>query len=606
MTLPLNETMSCFFSLVLIFVFIEIGLKITIKCFKYKIKTPLYMGLSWIGVSQFWMSSFLNPFLILTNLSIDGLSAEMYYFVNFSLISLTLFLYTTAITNYVLEKYQRYLQLFILALVLPFQILKFYFLRTNPSFLIQKPEPNMVIYSTFTSVYLLIFILYFVIFGYILSILSFKSLIKETRFKGKLLFIAFSLFLIGAIMDTLEMGLLLDFIDRLILIFSVIFFYYGFIIPNDITERMIAEKLIRESEKRFRSTFEQAAVGMAHVALEGPFLRVNKKFCEIIGSSTKELLSKSIHDLNLTEQPLEKDLMFQKLKQNKISLYDTEKKYIKQDGTFSWIKITASNLLDSKKRIKYFIFVIQDISDKKKAEEQLELSEKNFRDAYNNAELYKDIFVHDISNILQNIWSADDLLNFYKEKSDESDVKSLINIINIQVIRGAMLISNIRNLSKLERGNIEKKQINIINVLKDAIEFIESTFKQFNLKIEIEYKEFVLNTDANDLLLEIFNNILINAIRHNKNECSEILINVFSENNYIKIQFIDNGVGVDDSRKEIIFQREKSEIHKNNTGLGLSVTKKIIESYKGRIWVEDRVFGDYSKGSMFIITLPKT
>ena len=103
---------------------------------------------------------------------------------------------------------------------------------------------------------------------------------------------------------------------------------------------------------------------------------------------------------------------------------------------------------------------------------------------------------------------------------------------------------------------------------------------------------------------------MVNSIRHNQHDNVEIIIKIskLEENgiNYYKMEFIDNGIGIQDNRKKEIFFRGPSERMKRyGTGLGLSLVNKIIETYKGKIWVEDRVKGDYSKGSNFIILIPE-
>ena len=109
---------------------------------------------------------------------------------------------------------------------------------------------------------------------------------------------------------------------------------------------------------------------------------------------------------------------------------------------------------------------------------------------------------------------------------------------------------------------------------------------------------------------EAFDNLLNNAIKYNSNENVEISIRIskilMEEINYIKMEFIDNGIGVTDERKNLIFKRYERE-HKGGKGMGvgLSLIKKIIKKYHGKIWVEDKVIGDYSKGSNFIILIPE-
>ena len=74
----------------------------------------------------------------------------------------------------------------------------------------------------------------------------------------------------------------------------------------------------------------------------------------------------------------------------------------------------------------------------------------------------------------------------------------------------------------------------------------------------------------------------------------------------MKLEFIDNGIGIDDVRKDSIFQREAlKDSGPLGQGLGLSLVKKIIDTFKGQIWVEDKVKGDYSQGSKFILLIPE-
>ena len=115
---------------------------------------------------------------------------------------------------------------------------------------------------------------------------------------------------------------------------------------------------------------------------------------------------------------------------------------------------------------------------------------------------------------------------------------------------------------------------------------------------------------ANELLLDVFENILINATRYNENPIIEIIIKIskikIDDARFLKIEFIDNGIGVTDAKKKIIFRNGfKKEKQSKGMGLGLSLVKKIIDSYKGQIWVEDKSKGDFTKGSNFIILIPE-
>ena len=241
----------------------------------------------------------------------------------------------------------------------------------------------------------------------------------------------------------------------------------------------------------------------------------------------------------------------------------------------------------------------------------LENSEEKFRKTLNRANFYKDLFTHDMSNILQNLLSSVELCDKYLEKQE--DLPLLIQIFIIikkQIQRGANLISNVRKLSQLEDIKTSIKEINLIKILKDSIKFVKRSYIQQDLNIASDFPDKQILIKGNNLVYDVFDNILNNAIIHNENSTIEISIKIseiIRENqNYVKIEFIDNGVGIEDDWKKIIFLRGFKEIKNlSPMGLGLSLVKKIIKSINGEIWVQDKIIGDYSKGSNFTILIPE-
>jgi PAS domain S-box-containing protein len=140
---------------------------------------------------------------------------------------------------------------------------------------------------------------------------------------------------------------------------------------RDFTDRKEAQERLRQSEERFRATFEQAAVGIAHVAPNGRWLRVNQKLCEIVGYTHEELLEKTFQDITHPDD-LDKDLQqARRLLAGEIETYSMEKRYLKKDGSVVWINLTSSLVRDSSGEPEYFIAVIEDISERKEAEENL-------------------------------------------------------------------------------------------------------------------------------------------------------------------------------------------------------------------------------------------
>lgn len=138
---------------------------------------------------------------------------------------------------------------------------------------------------------------------------------------------------------------------------------------KELQERKLTENALKESEEQFRSTFEQAAVGIAHVDLSGQFLQVNHKFCEILGYTRKEMLGMSFHEITHPDD-LAYDLEnLQKLISGEIALYSREKRYIKKDGRLLWGNLTLSLVRGPSGTPKYFIPVLEEITARKKLEE---------------------------------------------------------------------------------------------------------------------------------------------------------------------------------------------------------------------------------------------
>ena len=141
---------------------------------------------------------------------------------------------------------------------------------------------------------------------------------------------------------------------------------------SDITDRKEIEAALRESERRFRSSFENAAVGMAIVGTDGRWLRVNRSLCRTVGYTNEELLGRSFQDITHPED-LDKDLeQARRLLDGEIVSYQMEKRYIHKDGSVVWILLNGSLVRDEEGGPLYFIAQVQDISGRKRVEDQLQ------------------------------------------------------------------------------------------------------------------------------------------------------------------------------------------------------------------------------------------
>ena len=245
-------------------------------------------------------------------------------------------------------------------------------------------------------------------------------------------------------------------------------------------------------------------------------------------------------------------------------------------------------------------------------EDKIAKSERGYRLAYNRAEFYKDIFVHDINNILQNLEFSLEIMSKELENKDITHkFRDLINLAKKQVDRGAELSVNVRRLSDLETGKNNFTSVNVFDLVSKIGKYITERFPDTILNLNFDSIEKNLEVNANDTLGDVFRILLNNAIRYNDNSEIEVVITASNEPkngvNYQRIEITDNGIGMPDPMKDSVFYRiyEKPKSYKR-IGLGLLLVSEVIQSLNGKVWIEDKVKGDYKKGSRFVILLPSS
>jgi PAS domain S-box-containing protein len=140
---------------------------------------------------------------------------------------------------------------------------------------------------------------------------------------------------------------------------------------RDITERKRAEEALRESEERFRAAFEEGAVAMALTALDTTLLKVNSSFCRMIGFSELELVGRSFLEITHPDDRAPNLVGSRRLASGEISSFRMEKRYFRKDGVVVWADMNMASVRDAQGRPLYCVTHVQDITDRKQAEEAL-------------------------------------------------------------------------------------------------------------------------------------------------------------------------------------------------------------------------------------------
>ncbi len=140
---------------------------------------------------------------------------------------------------------------------------------------------------------------------------------------------------------------------------------------KDVTERKLAELKIRDSEETYRATFEQAAVGIIQTALDGRILGCNARFAEIVGYPLDELHLLTVQQITAPQHLDESLVLLRQLSSGVIQSYTVEKRYIRKDGSLTWVRLSVSTRRDQQGRALNFIAMVEDINARKAAEDRL-------------------------------------------------------------------------------------------------------------------------------------------------------------------------------------------------------------------------------------------
>lgn len=363
---------------------------------------------------------------------------------------------------------------------------------------------------------------------------------------------------------------------------------------------------LRLSEELFRTTFEHAPVGIAHLDMKGFWLRINPRLCEITGYSADELRTITLQDITHPEDR-EADLAeARRLASGEISSYRLEQRYIRKDGTVVWVLMTGT-IVES--RPPYFIAVVQDITDRKVTEALLRASEENQRHLANEAErasLAKSRFLaaasHDLRQPAQSLALFASVLELRLAGTPEE--KLVGNIM--QSIDGlSMLLDSLLDISKLDAGIVVPDQADLaLDPLLSRLA-VEYAAKAAALGLTFHHvtTSLIVRTDA-VLLERILRNMIENALRYTNT--GGVLVGCRRRADNVVIEVVDTGIGIAPDQIEAIFEEfhQVGNLHRDrNQGLGLGLA--IVRRLAGLLSHPIAISSQLGRGTRISVTLDR-
>jgi PAS domain S-box-containing protein len=377
--------------------------------------------------------------------------------------------------------------------------------------------------------------------------------------------------------------------------------------------RARAEKELRESEERFRSYFELGLIGMAISSPTKGLLEVNDEICKILGYERDELMKKTWAELTHPDDLAADVANFERVIAGEINGYSMDKRWIRRDGRIIDTMISVKALRNADGAVDYFVSLLEDVTERKRAEATLRESERRMQEhAAELADLHrrKDEFLamlsHELRNPLSPILNAAHILRLQK---DENPLQQQARaVIERQVNQLSRLVNELLEVSRVITGRIQlrKERLDIRGVVEQAAESTRPLIDQrrHQLFVSLPAEPVWLEGDAARLEQAVIN-LLDNAAKYTP-EGGKVWVNLQPEGNEVTLRVRDTGVGIAPELLPRIFdlftQADRTpDRSQGGLGIGLSLTQRLVELHGGKIEAHSAGLGQSSE---FIVRLP--
>jgi PAS domain S-box-containing protein len=365
-------------------------------------------------------------------------------------------------------------------------------------------------------------------------------------------------------------------------------------ILRDITERKRSEEALRLSEEKYRTIFENTGTAMAIIETNKTISMVNDEFSRIVDASKEELEGK----VKWTEMVVAEDLVkmadfHQRRREGGNAPREYEFRFRDKGGNIKHASLIVSLLPETQQSL----VSITDITERKENEEKLRKIDQMKSEFLSNVS-------HELRTPLQSIGGFTKLL-LAGQVPDPATQQEFLQIIDRETLHLGNLINSLLDMSRLEAGRFQiYRQPTIVrDIIVESVDSFHSLAREKDITLNEEIPGSLPEMEVDgERLRQVIINLLSNAVKFS-DPGGVVTVRAEKRNGDLLLQVADQGIGIPEKDRKHLFERfyrADGEVVRGGTGLGLYISRQIIEAHGGRIWAES----EPGRGSTFSFTLP--
>ena len=359
-----------------------------------------------------------------------------------------------------------------------------------------------------------------------------------------------------------------------------------------IDENKSQRKQINEETQRIDEFFNNMPVGFFRIDKDENYVLVNDAYAEICGYTREEMTQPGFNISKTWAIAEEKNLLLEESRRKELKGIIIN--FRRKDGTVGSQELFIKARLDEEGELSGYDGYVKDVS------ERLESLNAEV-EARRRAEFLVDLMSHDINNVDQGILMLLEYILIDKELPER--YHEPIQMAVEQVNYATELIKNVKKLQAVLEEPINLQRFDPYNAVIHASEAARGAFPQKDLDLTIGFKKEEYYIKADEFVKDLFFNVFHNSMKHSQTDDVRLDVEIKPiDKDTLEIHFSDYGPGIPDEEKKRILQRR---LGAKGSGIGLTLVNYLLDRYDGYVQVQDRVEGDQSKGSKFILIMKR-